>query len=146
MEHLATKVPVHPNPKALRICQDRVAEKQFINSLGVRTAPFVPINSTAELHNAVRIIGFPAVLKSNTLGYDGKGQVKITKETDLNNAWIAVTTRTGSKSAVLEGFVEFEREVSVIVARGADGKDQAYPVVENEHRYLLSPSLSSTQP
>lgn len=128
-------MPVHPNPKALRICQDRIAEKQFINSLGIRTAPFAPVTSAAELRDAVRIIGLPAVLKSNTLGYDGKGQVKITKDTDLDNAWISVT-KAGSDKAVLEGFINFEREVSVIVARTADGKDVAYPVVENEHRYV----------
>jgi phosphoribosylaminoimidazole carboxylase PurK protein len=133
VEYLAAQVPVRPDPKALRICQDRVAEKRFVNSLNIKTAPFAPVANPAELREAVQKIGLPAVLKSNTLGYDGKGQVKITQDTDLDAAWRDVT-RTGSASAVLEGFVEFEREVSVIVARGADGRDAAFPVVENEHR------------
>lgn len=133
VEYLASKVPVHPNPKVLRICQDRVAEKRFINSLGIATAPFAPVASAAQLRDAVKEIGLPAVLKSNTLGYDGKGQVKLTEGTDLDAAWAAVM-KTGSASAVLEGFVPFERECSVIVARGADGKSSAFPVVENHHR------------
>lgn len=133
MEYLAAQVPVRPDPKALRVCQDRVAEKRFVNSLNIRTAPFAPVANPAELRDAVRTIGLPAVLKSNTLGYDGKGQVKITQDTNLDEAWRTVT-RTGSASAVLEGFVEFQREVSVIVARGVDGRDAAFPVVENEHR------------
>ena len=133
VEYLAAQVPVRPDPKALRVCQDRVAEKRFVNSLNIRTAPFVPVANCAELRDAVRTIGLPAVLKSNTLGYDGKGQVNITQDTDLDEAWRTVA-RTGSASAVLEGFIEFEREVSVIVARGADGRDAAFPVVENEHR------------
>lgn len=133
VEYLAAQVPVRPDPKALRVCQDRVAEKRFVNSLNIRTAPFAPVANPAELRDAVRTIGLPAVLKSNTLGYDGKGQVKITQDTNLDEAWRTVT-RTGSASAVLEGFVEFQREVSVIVARGVDGRDAAFPVVENEHR------------
>lgn len=133
VEYLAAQVPVRPDPKALRVCQDRVAEKKFVNSLGIRTAPFVPVANPAELRDAVRTLGLPAVLKSNTLGYDGKGQVKITQDTNLDEAWRAVA-RTGSASAVLEGYIEFQREVSVIVARGVDGRDAAFPVVENEHR------------
>lgn len=133
VEYLAAQVPVRPDPKALRVCQDRVAEKKFVNSLGIRTAPFVPVANPAELRDAVRTLGLPAILKSNTLGYDGKGQVKITQDTNLDEAWRAVA-RTGSASAVLEGYIEFQREVSVIVARGVDGRDAAFPVVENEHR------------
>lgn len=133
VEYLAEQVSVRPDPKALRVCQDRVAEKRFVNSLGIKTAPFAPVANPAELRDAVRAIGLPAVLKSNTLGYDGKGQVKITQDTNLDDAWRTVA-RTGSASAVLEGYIEFQREVSVIVARGADGRDAAFPVVENEHR------------
>lgn len=146
VEHLAKTVPVHPDAKVLRVCQDRLAEKRFVASLGIPTARFAPIENLSQLHEAVRELGVPAVLKSNTLGYDGHGQVMITEDTDLQEAWRKVTG-VGATRAILEEFVPFEREVSVIVARGADGHDVAYPVVENHHRnHILHKTLVPPRP
>ncbi len=127
---LASMCTVRPGARLLEVSQDRIREKTFITGLGIGTAPFRAVNSLLELEAAVTRIGRPAVLKTCRLGYDGKGQVMIRAESDLAAAYAAI----GQQPAILEGFVPFIREVSVIAARGSDGSFVAYDLCDNEHR------------
>ena len=129
-EFLRARVPVRPGPRALEVSQDRLVEKAFVRDLGIETAPFAPVESLAELEAAVAAIGLPAVLKTRRFGYDGKGQVTLRSGADLAAAWEAI----GRQSAILEGFVSFRREVSVVAARREDGAFAAFDVTENVHR------------
>jgi 5-(carboxyamino)imidazole ribonucleotide synthase len=122
--------PIRPNRRALAISQDRIPEKTFLNDLGLATAPWRAVNSEADLAAAVDALGLPAILKTTRLGYDGKGQVKLTSPADIPAAWAAMN----GAASVLEGFVAFDREVSVIAARGLDGSVAAYDPGENIHR------------
>jgi 5-(carboxyamino)imidazole ribonucleotide synthase len=132
------KVPVRPGPEALRVAQDRLREKEFAANLGIGTAPFRAVGAADELAAAIAAIGTPSVLKTRRMGYDGKGQVKILPDSDLTAIWAAI----GGKSAILEGFVDFEMEISVIVARGLDGRTLCYPPVENRHmNHILDTSI-----
>ncbi|HLO76315.1 MAG TPA: 5-(carboxyamino)imidazole ribonucleotide synthase [Magnetospirillum sp.] len=126
---LASLVPVRPSWRVLEVAQDRVAEKTFFNSIGIETAPWAPVSSAAELKDAVARLGRPAVLKTNRFGYDGKGQVKIAADTDLDDAWAAL----GGAESILEGFIDFEGEISVIVARGLDGHSATFDPAWNVH-------------
>ncbi len=119
-----------PNARALAVSQDRFVEKSFIANLGIPIAPFADVSNETELAEAVSRIGRPSVLKTRRFGYDGKGQVMIRPETDLSAAWEAV----GGAPSILEGFVPFEREVSVVAARTASGDFAAYDLCANEHR------------
>ncbi len=130
LELLASLRPVRPAPSVLRISQDRVAEKSFLREAGVPTAPWAAVESLAELELAVARIGLPAVLKTTRLGYDGKGQAVLRAPEDLAPAWEALSPRP----LILEGFVPFTCEISVIVARGADGSGSLFDAVENRHR------------
>jgi 5-(carboxyamino)imidazole ribonucleotide synthase len=121
---------VLPDPKILATTQDRLAEKRFVGALGIRTAPFADIDSPATLAAAIERIGRPAVLKTRRFGYDGKGQATIRNGTDPAAAWREV----GAQPSILEAFVAFEREVSVVAARSRDGKVECFDVTENEHR------------
>jgi 5-(carboxyamino)imidazole ribonucleotide synthase len=123
-------VPVRPSSKALATAQDRIAEKSLARKLGARTANFAEINSLAKLEAAVGEIGTPGILKTRRFGYDGKGQAKILKPADAETAWTSIK----AQPAIYENFVNFEREVSVIAARGIDKIFAAYDVVENVHR------------
>lgn len=137
VQRLSKLAPVRPRPSVLAVSQHRVAEKDFARDSGAGTAPYRHVTDLKQLRNAVSEIGRPAVLKTCRFGYDGKGQVKITEETDLAAAWASLKT----DDAVLEGFVSFEKEVSVIVARGVDGTALAFPVAENHHvDHILSTS------
>lgn len=129
-EFLAERKPVRPGPKALRIAQDRLEEKNFLRSIGVATAPYLAVESEEELRQAVNAVGPRAILKTVRFGYDGKGQSIIRPETDLGAVWGSF----GAKTGILEGFVEFAREISVIVARSASGKWATYAPVENQHQ------------
>lgn len=128
-ELLAEKVPVRPGAEALRVAQDRLREKEFAANLGIGTAPFRAVGAADELASAIAAIGAPAVLKTRRMGYDGKGQTKILPDTAPDDAWAAI----GGQPAILEGFVSFSMEISVIVARGLDGQTLCYPPVENRH-------------
>lgn len=130
LDLLASLVPVRPSPAALRVSQDRIREKTYLNDAGVRTAPWRPVGSLAELEAAVAQIGLPAVLKTSRLGYDGKGQAVLRTPDDLGPAF----ARLEPKPLVLEGFVDFAAELSVVLARGADGAVAAFDTVENRHR------------
>ena len=127
---LAARVPVLPDPKILATTQDRLAEKNFVAGLGIRTAAFAAVAQPAELAAAVERIGRPAVLKTRRYGYDGKGQATIRSGTDPQAAWREV----GGQPCIVEAFVPFEREVSVVAARGQDGAVECFDVTENEHR------------
>jgi len=127
---LAARVAVLPDPAILATTQDRLAEKNFIAGLGIATAAFAEISSPADLKAAVARIGRPAVLKTRRFGYDGKGQITIANGSDPDAAWREV----GGQACILEAFIAFEREVSVIAARGKDGAVESFDVTENEHR------------
>ncbi len=127
---LAKRKPVLPDPKVLEITQDRLIEKNFISELGIATAPYGSVHSATQLAEAADKVGLPAVLKTRRLGYDGKGQAKIAKGGDAGAAWRSLR----NVPCILEGFVAFEREVSVVAARSADGRVECFDVTENEHR------------
>lgn len=121
--------PVYPPPAALHTAQDRLNEKTLFTQLGIPTPAFAPVNSLEELQAAVQKIGLPAVLKTRRLGYDGKGQYVLRASGDLETAWQAL----GGVPLILEAFVAFERECSVLAVRGRDGATVFYPLVENQH-------------
>ncbi|MGO4705008.1 5-(carboxyamino)imidazole ribonucleotide synthase [Microvirga sp. 2MCAF38] len=127
---LSAHAPLAPNAQALAVSQDRFLEKSFISGLGIETAPFAPVENEAELAEALAAIGRPSVLKTRRFGYDGKGQIMIRPGDDPAAAFEAI----GRSPAILEGFVSFEREVSVVAARAKDGDFAAYDLCENEHR------------
>ncbi|QLH73120.1 5-(carboxyamino)imidazole ribonucleotide synthase [Rhodopseudomonas palustris] len=127
---LAARRPVMPSQTILETTQDRLAEKDFVTKLGIVTAAYADVTSPQALRDAVARLGLPAVLKTRRFGYDGKGQVMLRPGDDPEVAWATLETR----AAILEAFVPFEREVSVIAARGADGQVVSYDVTENEHR------------
>jgi len=128
-EFLAERKPVRPGPNALRIAQDRLKEKDFLRSIGVATAAYHAVTSADELRRAVETVGARAVLKTVRMGYDGKGQMPIRPDTDLGAAW----RNFDNASGILESFVEFACEISVIVARSEGGKWATYAAVENQH-------------
>ncbi len=128
-EFLAERKPVRPGPNALRIAQDRIKEKDFLRSIGVGTAPYQAVTSEEELRRAIETIGPRAILKTVRMGYDGKGQIGIRADSDLAAIWRGF----GSIDGILEGFVEFACEVSVIIARSETGKTATYAPVENQH-------------
>lgn len=121
--------PIRPGRRALAVSQDRIAEKTFLNDLGLRTAPFAAVNSAEDLQAAIAAIGLPAILKTTRLGYDGKGQARLTTPEDAAPALAAMN----GAPAVLEGFVNFSHEVSVIAARGLDGAVSCFDPGENVH-------------
>ena len=127
---LAARVPVLPDPHILATTQDRLKEKNFVTRLGFRTAAFVDVADRAALQGAVEAIGRQAILKTRRFGYDGKGHATIKNGTDLAAAWREV----GAQPCILEAFVPFEREISVVAARSQDGSIECFDVTENEHR------------
>ncbi len=129
VQRMAEHAPVRPKAEILRIAQDRILEKTFINKLGIATAPWREVGDLATLKTAAAAIGLPAVLKTARMGYDGKGQAKIAAHDDLAAAWKGL----GADAGVLEAFIDLEREISVIVARDQGGKSASYPAVENVH-------------
>jgi 5-(carboxyamino)imidazole ribonucleotide synthase len=126
---LAARRPVLPDYKVLETTQDRLAEKELAARLGIATAAYADVSSVEGLRTAIARIGLPAVIKTRRFGYDGKGQAIIRDGDDLDRVWIELAT----KSAILEAFVPFEREISVVAARGTDGHVECYDVTENEH-------------
>jgi len=136
LEHLK---PVRPSPAILRISQYRIAEKTFLNQAGAATAPWRAVSTPAELEAALSAIGLPAVLKTTRLGYDGKGQALLHTQSDAAQAF----EELGPKPLILEGFIDFSQEISVIVARSADGAMAAFDTVENRHRdHILDLTLA----
>ncbi|MGQ9550150.1 MAG: 5-(carboxyamino)imidazole ribonucleotide synthase, partial [Roseiflexus sp.] len=127
---LERHIPVFPPPQALEVAQDRLHEKRFFARLNIPTAPFAPVDDRESLDAAMVRIGLPAVLKTRRLGYDGKGQVLLHTRADVNAAWHTL----GGQPLILEKFVVFTRELSVLAVRGQDGSIACYPPVENVHR------------
>ena len=131
--------PVLPRPEILEIAQDRLREKDFLRSIDVETAAYREISDPAALSRAMRDFGYPAVLKTVRLGYDGKGQVTLTPDIDIDEAWRGM----GGELGILESFVDFACEISVIVARGAGGVWATYPPVENHHvNHILDTTIA----
>lgn len=142
---LAQHVPVYPPPRALEVAQDRLTEKTLFQSLGIPTSPFAPVHTLADLHQALEVIGLPAVLKTRRFGYDGKGQVVLREPSDVDRAWATLA----GVPLIVEGFVPFEREVSIIAVRRRNGQTAFYPLVENQHcdgilRLSLAPAPGLT--
>lgn len=126
---LAGRVALAPGVAALQTAQDRVDEKTFIAGLGLPVAPFAAVSAEYELEAAIAQIGRPSILKTRRFGYDGKGQTRIDGNRSPATAWAEI----GKAPAILEGFISFEREISVIAARGWDGSIAVYDVPENRH-------------
>jgi 5-(carboxyamino)imidazole ribonucleotide synthase len=124
-------VPVRPSSEVLCVTQDRLREKAFLDGIGVRVAPYRAVHSAADLRHAIEALGCPAVLKTAAFGYDGKGQATIGTSADAPAAWEAI----GRRPAVLERYVDFEREISVVAARSANGAIVDYGAFENHHRH-----------
>ncbi|MEG3661154.1 5-(carboxyamino)imidazole ribonucleotide synthase [Celeribacter halophilus] len=123
-------VPIRPNRRALAVSQDRVTEKTFLAELGLQVAPFAPVETAAELDAALAEIGAPAILKTRRFGYDGKGQARIMAPDDAEQAFADMA----GAPAILEGFVDFSHEVSVIAARGQAGDISCFDPGENVHK------------
>lgn len=139
VEELAKRVPVHPSPEILKICQHRALEKQAINDAGIATAPYQPVHSSEELVAAANAIGLPSVLKTARMGYDGKGQIMLSATTHVPSMW----KELGTDEAILEGFVRFKMEISVIVARDVLGNVSCYPAVQNSHEnHILAETVA----
>ena len=135
---LASLKPVNPNANALAIMQDRFSEKSFVESLGLKTAPFAEVNTEVGARSAFELIGGPAIIKTRRLGYDGKGQAKVSS---IEEAAAALARFKGA-SCILEGFVDFAFEASVVASRSADGSFAAYDPPENIHEnHILRRSI-----
>jgi 5-(carboxyamino)imidazole ribonucleotide synthase len=142
LDVLASLKPVYPSPSVLRISQDRFSEKGYINGAGLPTAAWMQVDSREDLDRAVKLLGFPAVLKTTRLGYDGRGQATLRTPDELDAAW----EKLAPKPLILEAFVDFACEISVIVARGADGSIVTFDAVENRHRnHILDLTLAPAQ-
>jgi 5-(carboxyamino)imidazole ribonucleotide synthase len=122
--------PIHPGRRALATSQDRLSEKEFLIGLGLKVAPYANVTTAAEAEAAAQSIGTPSILKTRRMGYDGKGQIRLKDASDMAEAWQAMQ---GAPS-VLEGFINFSHEVSVIAARASDGQVACYDPGENVHR------------
>ena len=119
-----------PNGRAVKIAQDRLFEKDFLRFSGVETAPYAEVSSLRDLHAALEVIGAPSILKTRRLGYDGRGQVRLTHADEAASAW----AHMGGAACILEGMVPFEVEVSLIAVRSRTGETAFYPLIRNEHR------------
>ncbi|HTD28931.1 MAG TPA: 5-(carboxyamino)imidazole ribonucleotide synthase, partial [Xanthomonadaceae bacterium] len=142
---LAERVPVFPNPRALAVAQDRLREKTLFRELGIGVAAFADVDSRAALDAAIERIGTPCILKTRRLGYDGKGQFRIkhaiasgesavrTAEATADAAWAALGAQAQTVGLILEAFVPFQRELSVVAVRGRNGEFRSWPLTENWH-------------
>lgn len=129
IEAIAGRVAVRPGVHSLRVAQDRCAEKRFVEDLGGRPAPWASVETLDELHAAVAAIGAPAILKTARFGYDGKGQARLNAPEEAEAAWDAM----GRQPAILEGFVAFDHEFSIVLARSPDGSIESYAPPRNAH-------------
>jgi 5-(carboxyamino)imidazole ribonucleotide synthase len=122
-------VPIRPGREALRVSQDRIIEKDFLSGIGLKTTPYQIVDSLNSLYSASDTIGFPAILKTTRLGYDGKGQVRLSENSDIEKEY----KKLGDNVLIYEGFVDFEFEVSVIAARNLSGEVACYDPGQNVH-------------
>jgi len=140
---LSERIPVFPSARALAVAQDRLAEKSLFRELGIGVPDFADIASRADLDAALARLGAPAILKTRRLGYDGKGQFRIRTPEDADAAWHALGAQAPSVGLILEAFVPFERELSVVAVRGRDGEFRTWPLTENWHEQgVLAASLA----
>lgn len=139
--YIAGRKPVHPHPRCLAITQDRLSERTFLSGLGLPVASYVPVSYEGDMREGVKRFGTPAVLKSRLMGYDGKGQFVV-----RNNDFYEAHNAIGEVPAILEEFISFEKEISVIIARGIDGSCYAYDVTENitENHILVQSQVPAT--
>ncbi|KAF1720758.1 5-(carboxyamino)imidazole ribonucleotide synthase [Pseudoxanthomonas wuyuanensis] len=142
-EWLAQRIPVFPNPRALAVAQDRMVEKSLFRRLGIPVGEFAAVSARTELEAEVARIGGPCILKTRRLGYDGKGQFRIRTAADIEAAWQALGEQASSVGLIVEAFIPFERELSVVAVRGRDGEFRTWPLTENWHvDGVLSASLA----
>ncbi len=140
---LAGRVAVHPTPQALAVAQDRLAEKNLFRECGLSTPDFMTVDTREQLDLALATVGAPAILKTRRLGYDGKGQFRLRGLADADAAWAALGAQASKHGLILEAFVPFERELSVIAVRGRDGDFRTWPLTRNWHvDGVLSMSLA----
>lgn len=130
---LAERVAVFPAPQALAVAQDRLAEKTLFRECGLPTPDFMTVDTREELDEALAAVGAPAILKTRRLGYDGKGQFRLKQSSDADAAWDALGEQAVRHGLILEAFVPFERELSVIAVRGRDGDFRTWPLTRNWH-------------
>jgi 5-(carboxyamino)imidazole ribonucleotide synthase len=142
---LAERVPVFPNPRALAVAQDRLAEKSLFREIGIAVPAFADVDSRTALDAAIARIGAPCILKTRRLGYDGKGQFRIrdSGKAGPDAAWEALGGQAATVGLILEGFVPFQRELSVVAVRSRGGEFRAWPLTENWHDHgILAASLA----
>ncbi|MGF6712113.1 5-(carboxyamino)imidazole ribonucleotide synthase [Luteibacter sp. W1I16] len=132
-ERLAGQVDVFPNPRALAVAQDRLSEKTLFRESGLNTPEFAVVDTHDDLVAAVGRIGLPAILKTRRLGYDGKGQFRLKTPADVDAAWAALGDAASRHGLILEAFVPFDRELSVVAVRGRDGAFRTWPLTRNWH-------------
>ena len=143
---LAERVAVFPNPRALAVAQDRLAEKTLFRECGLATPGFMAVDIRADLDRALAAVGAPAILKTRRLGYDGKGQFRLKSLADADAAWTALGAQAAKHGLILEAFVPFQRELSVLAVRGRDGDFRTWPLTRNWHvDGVLSLSLAPAQ-
>ena len=142
-EWLAQRVPVFPNPRALAVAQDRLVEKSLFRELGIPVGAFADVGSLDALRSEVDRLGGACILKTRRLGYDGKGQFRIKSPADVDAAWQALGAQAGTVGLIVEAYIPFERELSVVAVRGRDGEFRTWPLTENWHvDGVLSASLA----
>jgi 5-(carboxyamino)imidazole ribonucleotide synthase len=140
---LAGRVAVFPSPRALAVAQDRLAEKTLFRECGLATPEFMAVDDRAGLDHALAAVGAPAILKTRRLGYDGKGQFRLKSPADADAAWVALGAQAEKHGLILEAFVPFQRELSVVAVRGRDGDFRTWPLTRNWHvDGVLSMSLA----
>jgi 5-(carboxyamino)imidazole ribonucleotide synthase len=140
---LAERVAVFPSPRALAVAQDRLAEKTLFRECGLPTPEFMTVDTREQLDQALAAVGAPAILKTRRLGYDGKGQFRLREPADADAAWDALGAQASKHGLILEAFVPFERELSVLAVRGRDGGFRTWPLTSNWHvDGVLSMSLA----
>ena len=145
-EWLAARVPVFPSPRALAVAQDRLVEKTLFRNLGIPVGDFAAVATQAELEAAVARIGSACVVKTRRLGYDGKGQFRIKSPADIEAAWQALGAQAQTVGLIVEAFIPFQRELSVVAVRGREGEFRSWPLTENWHvDGVLSASLAPAQ-
>ena len=143
---LSERIPVFPSPRALAVAQDRLMEKSLFRELGIPVPANANVTSRSDLAVAIQAIGTPAILKTRRLGYDGKGQFRIKSAADVDSAWSALGDQAATVGLILEQFVPFQRELSVLAVRGRDGEFRTWPLTENWHdRGILAASLAPAQ-
>ena len=139
---LTERAVLFPSAKALQVSQDRLTEKDFLNNIGLKTAPYAAVSTGQEAVKELENIGYPAILKTRRFGYDGKGQAIVHSASDVPDAFDSL----GSDQVIIEGFINFDLEISVVVARGQDGEIKTFTPFENQHKnHILDISITPSR-